>query len=206
MDTLFYGNAINLVGVLFLALSNAAIAFRSEVASGFRLAAVGGMLVALGSLLLGSYPVVILNVLWMMIGLVGTKHIQMPSFAVHPNVVGVLTTLIGATLAAFGNLTAAAYATTVLYLLGFFLYATKSISRFSYLCWSVAGYVILIPHLIEMRSYSVLLNETVGAIICSAGLVKITLSLNGPAVSGWFSYRNPRVRHHKSRRFISRLF
>jgi hypothetical protein len=172
LDPLVLGNAINLLGVAALVYSNYVISLRANTRSGFLAASWGGGLVAAGSMVIGSYPVVLLNVCWAVIGAIGVTSIALPLGKRVSSLVMLAIAGSGILAFVYGNYDLSAYATSAIYVVAFLLFSMNSISRPAYLAWSLCGFVMLVPHLLEVKSVFVLANETLGFVICSIGLVK----------------------------------
>ena len=65
MDVVFFANAINAVGVFFGLMAHAYISFSQQIRKGHGFYLVSCVLIVVGSYLLSSWPVIALNVLFM---------------------------------------------------------------------------------------------------------------------------------------------
>lgn len=75
-----------------------------------------------------------------------------------------------------GYYSGAAWITTIIYVVGFIGLSLQLVERKEYLYWTIIGFLILVPHLIEYFQYSLLFGEVVGAFIVIIGLWKINQS------------------------------
>lgn len=144
---------------------------------GFKLSIVACLLIAIGSTILESWPVVALNVIWGIVSIMGLsskkerfdKGIFVRSFLFSATVVGVY-------FLCAVNFSGAAWITTIIYIVGLIGFSLQLIERKEYLYWTIIGFLILVPHLIEYFQYSLLFREGVGAFIGTIGLWKINKS------------------------------
>lgn len=177
-DMVFIANAINFIGVLCLIISHTFISL-SSVKKGFVISSLGGFFVSIGSFLLGSYPVVLLNILWIAISAYGyfshSKNKEVNSRLQNKDKFVNLGYFIIASLILlcfWGNDNILAYFTTFLYVSTYFLFASKIIKKETYLLWCAVGFIFIFPHLIDKMQYSVLINETYGFIVSIIGIYK----------------------------------
>lgn len=174
-------NAINGIGVLGLIMGHFLIA-RSKMLHGFLCSSLGGVFVAIGSAILGSWPVVTLNVIWFLIGVIGFIRTKKQSgsgpvatHSRHSDLVFVVlyTVLFFVAYSLFslmGNHGLGAWTATAFYLTSFVLLSTGKIQSRHYLFIGVLGYLLLLMHLILSQNYAVLVNETIGAVIGLYGI------------------------------------
>lgn len=166
-------NAINGVGVVGLIVSHFLVA-RSQMKRGFIFSLAGGALVATGSALLLSWPVVVLNVAWALIALIGflkakpsESHQSKPSSKLSLSLIFAYTLIFfyyGTFIQYLGHESGGWYA-TAFYLSGFLLLSMNLIQSRHYLYICLLGFFMLFPHLFVTQNYAVLTNETIGALI-----------------------------------------
>lgn len=177
---IFLANLINAVGVLGLTCAHLLIS-RSKMTSGFIFSASGAVLVAAGSALLESWPVVFLNIVWFAIGMIGffrTKDDPQdnqinPSFFTRSLLVLAYTAgfMIFFALYMLKGHEVGAWAASGFYISSFLLLSVGLIQSRHYLFICLLGYFLLVPHLFVLQSYAVLANETFGALIGALGIV-----------------------------------
>lgn len=172
-------NLINGFGVLGLIYAHFLIA-RSSLTQGFLFSSSGAVLVAIGSALLGSWPVVFLNVAWFLIGIIGlfrakNKESNAPKASSTINLLFVLVYIVGylvfASLSHIGTHAFGAWAASGFYLTSFVLLSVGLVQSRHYLFICLLGYLLLVEHLILTQNYAVLANETVGALIGAWGIL-----------------------------------
>jgi hypothetical protein len=174
---LFFANAIAGVGVLLLLLGHYFVS-REKCRPGYWLAAGGGLLVMIGSMILESWSVVALNLVWIGLSLEGLRllgrerQISAKSQSRDEAFKKLLpiTFLVGMVLMVTGYYDLSAWACTAIYLVGYWLLTTKRMSNAEYMLWTFLGFFLLIDHLVERQSYSVLFNETLGALVSLSAL------------------------------------
>lgn len=177
LNIVIIANLINLVGVILLLTSHTFIGL-SNVKKGFALSIFGGLFVATGSYLLGSYPIIILNAFWILISIYGyITHDKKPDNDKYKDKLIAIFLSITSILAVglyfvYQNIDLLAYYTTFLYIFIYFMFASHYVKKESYLFWCLVGFFFVFPHLFEKMQYSVFLNEGYGAIISCIGLYK----------------------------------
>lgn len=175
-------NIISAIGVGLLILSHAFISV-SNVKRGFLIAAMGSFFVSVASFLLKSYPVLVLNIIWCGISIYGYFHHDKKETHKHVSKYnyGIAVLFLVSSLVSVWfyldskNYDFLAYNCTFIYLLSYFLFSKKYITKTWYLFCCVAGYFFVMPHLLLKFQYSVLLNESVWAIIWMIGIAKIIM-------------------------------
>jgi hypothetical protein len=138
---------------------------------GFLLSFIGAVFVATGSFILESYPIVVLDSIWAILSIYGfiyyhknkelsnnLIHIGFSSFFIFFSMVIVFLVW---------GVSMLAWVTTFIYLLSYFLLSSGRINIHYYLFVCIIGFIISIPHLIEVQSYSVFINEFIAASISS---------------------------------------
>lgn len=179
MSSVFIGNGLSGIGVLLL-LTGHYFVSKERQRAGFQTSAAGGLLVMAGSVLLASWSVVFLNIVWVGLSLEGLR--QLGKEPVEPVGLGAslgkflnqmlpVTFVVGMVLVFSGHSDLAAWACTAIYLIGYWLLTTRRISNPEYMLWTFLGFFLLISHLIAHQSFSVLFNETLGAIISLRALL-----------------------------------
>ncbi len=178
MDIVVVANLINLIGVLSLLASHTLISLASPK-KGFVLSFLGGLLVSTGSYLLGSIPIVILNLLWMLISIYGFLHFEKKANQSKKYIdsifFGVFLILSAFVLFFFmesRDINLLAYYTTFIYVTSYFLFASGFIRKESYLLYCIIGFFLVIPHLADKMQYAIFLNEGYGFIVSFLGLYK----------------------------------
>lgn len=179
MTTLLLANLLSGVGVVLLLLGHYFVSGERH-RNGYRAAAAGGLLVMLGSILLESWSVVFLNLVWIGLSLEGLRLLGRENvsprlserLALYLNKLLGLTFAAGMVLMVLGYADLSAWTCTVIYLLGYGLLTSKRLSSAEYMLWTFLGFFLLIDHLIEHQSYSVLFNESLGALISLQALLK----------------------------------
>lgn len=179
LNLVIIANIINGIGVLSLLASHTFISLSSPK-KGFILSFLGGTCVSYGSYLLESYPIVILNILWMLISVYGfynqDKKDKNETNYKCKTLFYVLTLTTSALLCYFflvdSNIHLLAYYTTFIYVSVYFLFAAGWVSKESYLFWCLTGFFLVLPHLFDKMQYAIFLNEGYGAIVSVLGLLK----------------------------------
>lgn len=175
-NLIFLANLINLVGVVFLLLSHTFISV-INIKKGFLFSLFGGFFVSIGSIMLESYPIFILNVLWLIISIYGylnqdkKKNKKKNKLDIKMIYVYLFILIILVPVKLYYNVNDLfAYFTTFIYISSYFIFALNYIKKESYLLFSAVGYLFIVFHLIEKMQYVVLLNETYGFIVSLLGL------------------------------------
>lgn len=175
LNSILLANIINLIGVLLLLASHTMIGL-SDKKKGFVLSFFGGVFVSLGSYILNSYPIVLLNIIWIMISIYGYFNVGKKSNILYCRKVFILFSFL--TIGIFGiylqtkNIDLLAYYTTFIYISVYFLFASGRVGKESYLFWCLIGFFLVLPHLFDKMQYAIFLNEGYGAIISILGLLK----------------------------------
>jgi hypothetical protein len=178
MDNLILaGNLISAIGVFFLIFGHHIIS-KGKENQGIKLSVTGGAFVATGAVFLTSWPIFGLNIVWMGIGLYGLYHRgkteninNLYNNKNYYNLFFLALFLIGMIFSVLGQYNIAAWFCTALYLFAFAFFSHKRIDNFQYMIWTFLGFFLLLEHLIIKQNYSVLVNETIGAIISFKGML-----------------------------------
>lgn len=184
------GNSINLAGIILLFLAHILLSLsdkRDRLA--YAMSGTGAVIVGIGSYLLASYPIVILNVFWATLSfsraILGSRETpwlgqlstalrrSAPFRHVSPQWAVGLMMLSTGVISLFLGPDNLAYLGSALYVLSYFALTTHMIKKASYLIAGLAGYGMLVPHLVEVASWTVLANETLGAMIAAVGLMRL---------------------------------
>lgn len=170
LDFIIIANCINFVGALFLLTGHFYVS-KHHYQNGFKYSAIGSFIICNGSFILESWPVLFLDFSWVLLSLYGLFYMKHKA----PNKYFQKTTLIFITmviitilfiLIIFQKWDEMGWLTSVIYLSVYYLLSTKRITLKFYLFAYIAGFLILIPHVLLHYSYSVLLSETIAASIC----------------------------------------
>lgn len=173
-------NGINALGVFGLIFGHFLIA-RSDMVKGFLLSSSGAVLVAIGSALLASWPVVFLNIIWFFIGIVGFFRVKSNSGSAGEknttfNMVFMVAYLFLYAFLLIFSVTEGhdfgAWAASGFYISSFIFLSVGFIQARHYLFVCLLGYSMLVPHLLGTHNYAVFANETVGALIGAWGIVR----------------------------------
>ena len=184
METILFANIINGFGVFFLILAHSMLSL-ADTKYNFIISAFGCFLVMVGSIMLKSYPVIWLNLIWRIISLwayfdknllpenLSEKYLILLyiSFIVGIISVGFHFTGLNLFIIDFENI--AAYQTMFIYVFAYSLFVSKVIDKRQYLIWTTLGFFILFPHLILHFQYSVLFNEIFGAVVGILGIIRL---------------------------------
>lgn len=193
--TVLLANTINGVGVVGLIISHFLVA-QSKMTQGFVFSLAGGALVATGSALLLSWPVVFLNVVWALIALLGLVRSKSPiTQPASPSSMAsllllciyMLVFLYFSLFYSFIGHEFSGWVATGFYVSSFILLSLGIFQSRHYLFVCLLGYFLLIVHLILTNNYAVLLNETIGALIGIWGVGayywKKLFTSNDPAIN-----------------------
>lgn len=195
------GNLINTLGVIALLSAHATLSFSDrQDRLAYGVSGAGAVLVGWGSFLLGSWPVVVLNVAWAYfsfarvfrqgsVDAVGNRPARevagwvckaMSGGRARSLPVAVLLVLaLHAILMV--DLDLAAFVAAAIYLGTYFLLAAGVMGKQAYLLAGIVGYAMVMPHLVHVGSWAVMANETLGAGIALAGLARMSQT---PVVPG----------------------
>lgn len=184
MNSVIVANALCAAGVAFLLIGHYFVSIE-KFNKGYGSAAAGGVFVMVGSAILASWSVVFLNLIWVYLSLSGMRRLKDDTSASVRNEslshylakLLPIAFVVGIVLSVTGYDDLAAWACTVIYLLGYWLLTTKRIGNPEYMLWTFLGFFLLINHLVDHHSYSVLANETIGAVISLRGLLGYVRSI-----------------------------
>lgn len=184
------GNTINLAGIVLLFFAHILLSLsdkRDRLA--YAISGTGAVIVGIGSYLLTSYPIVILNAFWAILSfsraILGAREIpQIAQFFTASRIadwcrhlspqwsLSLIMIITGALSIVLGP-DDVAYIGSALYVLSYFALTAHMIKKSSYLIAGLLGYGMLVPHLVEVASWAVLINETLGAMIAAVGLMRL---------------------------------
>lgn len=172
-------NIINLIGVIVLIFWHTYISLH-DVRKWFLLSIVWAFFLIIGSLMLSSMPVVLLNVLWIGVSLYWYFNYSKKEDDYIKNISNksqfiayiFLTIIVLILYSIYRNFDILAYYTTFLYVSCFYLFASHKISKEAYLFWCLIGFFLLVPHLFVKMQYSIFINETYWAIISFLWIMK----------------------------------
>jgi len=175
MEHVIVANAINAVAAVISLGAHAQISMGKNDNHGYWLYVISCVMFVVGSALLLSWPVVVLNIIW---GWLSWEAIKKRSSVkgippVIANYFLYFTAGLGVSWLILGNFDSAAYATTAIYVLAYALFCGQKISKLAYLTWCTVGFVLLIPHLLQYLQYSVMAAEGVGFAIGIVAIAKI---------------------------------
>jgi len=177
------GNTINALGVLMLMSGHISISLQNNKYA-FLLSAFGSFLVMIGSVFLQSYPVFGLNLVWMLLSLSAYYDYTIIRINKFPHsilkvifAIGVISVFMeywGYEKILFNNISG--WCVTLIYLIAYYLFAQKMLSKKNYLIWTTLGFFLIISHLIEYSQYAVMVEEIVGTVVGIIGIIKIMRS------------------------------
>lgn len=189
-------NEINTLGVFLLILAHFTLSIsdkRDKIA--FLLSGIGAVVVAYGSYLLQSWPIVVLNVIWCYLSFnkFSSLHFKNDNklclitktyIKLKTQKISLLMALIVAILsiAVFSDKGSAMLGVTI-YFISYALLSSSAIGKKEYLIASLVGYLFIVPHLIFVGSWPVLFNETIGFTIALIGIVRLLFVKNPPSMA-----------------------
>lgn len=166
-NQIIIANIINFIGVAFLLIGHFFVSKEDKI--GFLLSFIGAVFVSIGSFILESYPIVVLDLIWAILSIYGfiSYHKNKELFNNFINVgISSLFLLFSITIVFFvWGSSMLAWMTTFIYSCSYYLLSSGRISIHYYLFVCIIGFIISIPHLIEVQSYSVFINEVIAAFI-----------------------------------------
>lgn len=176
MDVVIFANVINALGALLSFYANYAVGHKEDKKVIFGFSMGNATLICVGSLLLSSYPPVLLNIVWFIIGYIGYKNITIPRcFCILKHTLPFLF-LIGVFMFYQGYYLASSYAAVAIYIVSFTLLSGNLMSRLQYLYWCLTGYLFIVPHLYNHQSYSILVMESISVVISIISIRKLLLT------------------------------
>ena len=157
---IWVANAINAIGIPLSFCATYSVGASHDMKRVFTFACGNAVALTVGSLMLGSYPLVVLNVLWLLLSIAGYYQVVYPSW-VHcmRHILPVLAVL-GILSLVSREYTWAAYVCMSMYVVSFVLFSARTLKRLGYLSWCVLAYFFTVPHLIEYSSFAILAQET----------------------------------------------
>tara|TARA_R110001583_G_scaffold131248_9_gene282970 strand:+ start:368 stop:913 length:546 start_codon:yes stop_codon:yes gene_type:complete len=176
--TILFGNILCAVGALFSFYATYRLGCSNNTKVVFKFSGMASLLVGVGSVVIGSWPTVFLNIVWLSLSVMGYLGKSMPKcFSVLSNALCVFV-VIGVAAILSGQFSLAAIACASIYIVSYSAFAGSLISRSKYLMWGLIGYVLFVGHLYEVQNYSVLIMETISFILGIISLIKIRLLEN----------------------------
>lgn len=184
------GNSINLVGIILLFIAHSTLSLSDKHDRlAYAISGLGAVTVGVGSYLLNSYPIVWLNIFWASLSfyraIVGGREFSWFGRALGRDgftgqvkklplqwMVGIIMLVTGVFSLAFGH-DDLAYLGSGLYVISYFALTTHLINKLSYLVAGLIGYAMIVPHLVDVHSWAVLGNETLGATIAALGVARL---------------------------------
>lgn len=178
LSVIFIANMINAIGSGMNLWAHGQIGMGGNDKKGYLIYIASCSLLVIGSSMLLSWPVVLLNFLWMTISIFGffgkTLFANLPSALMART--AYYAAAVGTIALTLGYYDLAALMTTSVYFLAYAAFCNKNFSKLQYLTWCLVGYVFLLPHLIEANQYAVLASETLGFVIGIMAITKILLA------------------------------
>lgn len=175
MNITFIANLLNGFGVALLLIGHWQIS-KNYFKKGFYSSFLGAIIVSIGSILLQSWPVAGLNLLWAVISFygatIGFEHTKYKLRKIFILELLSAVLVLGILANVFGYPDISAWCTTIIYIMSFFLFTHNNINKTEYMFWSFIGFFLIIEHLIHKQSYSVLVNEIIGGYISLKTLLK----------------------------------
>ncbi len=123
-----------------------------------------------------SYPVVVLNVFWSLISILGYFGVKLESKkSFSPIVFNILITIVSVSMIILmnKNVDSLSFTTTFIYVAAYLLFSVSALSKLDYLLWCSIGFLLIFPHLIEKEQFAVSINEIYGFVIGIVGIIKI---------------------------------
>lgn len=183
-------NLINLLGVSGLLAAHLLLSLSDKQDRlAYLISGTGAIVVAFGSWLIGSYPVLWLNLFWASLSFMraASDHTAKGRFLYFRDrlidlfpkpmagiqLIAIILLLLLVTGTISWSADAFAYLGSALYLASYFALTARLINKPLYLAAGLIGYLMIAPHLFEVGSWSVLANETLGAAIAVLGLARL---------------------------------
>jgi hypothetical protein len=167
-------NIINGFGALCSFYATYLLGRDSEKRKIFMYAGFSSGFLIVGGALLESYPALTLDIIWLGISIIGFMKIALPKQIIHLKYLLPPIILCGLVCLALGNWTLAAFSTTGLYVIAYLIFSAHQSSKLWYLSYCLMGYVLFFPHLLDAKSYSVFVMETVSFLIGAVGVYQLT--------------------------------
>lgn len=170
-------NILNAFACLLNIWAHAQIGLGNDDTRGYWLYVFSGSILIIGSCMLGSWPIVALNAMWVVISIYGL--LARPVFRKTPPALiqsVYLAAAVGVFSLGLGFNDIAAIMTTYIYFIAYALLNSQLYSKKQYLIWCSVGFVLLVAHLIEVNQYSVLASESLAFCVGVIALIKIQFS------------------------------
>lgn len=182
------GNWINVVGIAGLLTGHGLLTIRDDLDKlALVISGAGALIVALGSFLLLSWPVVLLNLIWAGISWSQLLPASPPKWRKHALAVASISIsslivwwLIWSGMPSLTPDMAAGFMTTTIYLASYAAFVANRINKAAYLTLSIIGFAFIVPHLVVVSSWAVLSNEAIGASLALYGLLRLLLNQKVP--------------------------
>lgn len=182
-DLVVFANLVNLCGVVLLVISHTILSV-SESKNTYILSILGGTVIVFGSLILKSYPPVVLNLFWVLISALAliknNSQINKNRKKQTKKTLSLIssTTILFLVLSHFyllelNFIDSISMATAFIYSAGYLSLILGFISKRAYLSLCLVGFIMFAPHLIEKLQITLLINEFYGAIVAIFGILKI---------------------------------
>ena len=174
MDIVWTANIINTFGVILSIIGMSVISL-SESKNGFLITALSCVFFLIGSILLKSYPMMFLEVMFITISMIGyyEKEITNKYFQKFIEIGLYVSLIAGALCFATFNFTLSAWFAGIIYSITYIMLANSQLEKIKYLAFDLFAFMILVPHLIEFFQYAVLVDETISAVVGILGILKI---------------------------------
>jgi hypothetical protein len=177
MEVVLLANIINAVGSVLCIWAHGQISMGENDKRGYWLYVIGCGVLIVGSIMLLSWPVVVLNVLWAGLSIMALREENyfknIPDNLMQLSLY--LSAIVGVACLVVGEYDGAAYMTTYIYFIAYAQLCAKLRSKLNYLTWCSIGFLLLIPHLLIAFQYSVLASESLGFVIGIIAIVKILI-------------------------------
>lgn len=171
---LLLGNVLCAIGALFSFYATYKLGFAEDKQEVFKFSSVSCAFLLVGSAMLASWPAVALDVVWLFLSILGYKDKPMPKcFIIMKKALWVFF-VAGVAAMLVGEFSLAAIMCACIYVVAYSSFAGGFMSRSGYIIWCLLGYVLFVPHLYEVQSYSVLGMETISFILAVIGWFKLS--------------------------------
>lgn len=156
---------------------------------------IGAIIVAYGSYMMQSWPIVVLNIIWCYLSFNKCLNLHFKNdnklCFITKTYIALKTkrlSLIMAFATVIGSITffadkGSAMLGVVIYFVSYALLSSSAIGKKEYLIASLVGYLFIVPHLVFMESWPVLFNETIGFTIALIGIIRLLFIKNPPSMA-----------------------
>jgi hypothetical protein len=177
VEFILLANIINAIGSGLCIWAHGQISMGDNDKKGYWLYVIGCGVLIVGSVMLLSWPVVVLNVLWAGLSIMALRKENyfknIPDSMMQLSLY--LSAAIGLICLAVGEYDGAAYMTTYIYFIAYAQLCAEMRSKLNYLTWCSVGFLLLIPHLVVVFQYSVLASESLGFVIGIIAIIKMLM-------------------------------